>query len=82
MRKAKGHRRLVSGHLERVSGTLVEKHRDVLREFVRGRQGVYALYRKKSLYYVGLASNLPNRLASHLHDRHQGRWQSFSLYGR
>jgi excinuclease UvrABC nuclease subunit len=41
---------------------------------------VYALYRRGKLYYVGLASNLRNRLKAHLKDRHARRWDRFSLY--
>jgi predicted GIY-YIG superfamily endonuclease len=47
---------------------------------VKGRFGIYALYRRDKLYYVGLASNLRNRLKSHLRDKHAERWDRFSLY--
>ena len=33
-----------------------------LEKIMRGYAGVYALYRGKRLYYVGLATNLYNRL--------------------
>ncbi|MBI4528058.1 MAG: DUF4357 domain-containing protein [Deltaproteobacteria bacterium] len=45
-----------------------------------GRQGIYALYRNNELYYVGLASNLRNRLKHHLRDRHRELWDRFSVY--
>jgi hypothetical protein len=45
-----------------------------------GEQGLYALYRKNKLYYLGLASNLRNRINHHLKDRHSGKWTHFSLY--
>jgi hypothetical protein len=59
---------------------MLEDYGDIIRQYVRGAIGVYALYRKNSLYYVGLASNLPTRLASHLRDRHGATWDRFSLY--
>ena len=44
------------------------------------RQGIYALYRKNQLYYVGLAKNLRSRLKHHLRDRHKELWDRFSVY--
>ena len=38
------------------------------------------LYRRDRLYYVGLASNLRNRLKAHLKDRHGASWDRFSVY--
>ena len=43
---------LVCQHLENVSRTVWEEHQDIVREYVRHRQGVYALYRRGKLYYV------------------------------
>lgn len=44
------------------------------------RNGVYALFRKGKLYYVGLASDLRHRLKHHLRNRHEGAWDTFSVY--
>jgi len=71
---------LVSQHLENISRTALEKYQHILKEYVKGRHGVYALYSKDRLYYVGLASNLRNRLKAHLTDRHAQTWDSFSVY--
>jgi hypothetical protein len=71
---------LVCQHLENVKRTALEKYPKLLKQFVRRRHGVYALYRKNRLYYVGLASNLKNRLKHHLKDRHAESWDSFSIY--
>lgn len=71
---------LVSQHLENISSEALDKYQDVIRGYVRGRQGIYALYRRNKLYYVGLASNLRNRLQHHLRDRHKGIWDRFSVY--
>ena len=58
----------------------MEEFQDIVREYVRGQQGVYALYRRDRLYYVGLASNLRGRLAQHVRDRHGRSWDRFSVY--
>lgn len=71
---------LVCQHLEGISRTALEKFPDVIREYVRGRHGVYALYKGKRLYYVGLASNLRRRLKQHIGDRHGSTWDRFSVY--
>ena len=73
-------RRLVLQHLENISRDALEEHQDILREHVRGKHGVYALYRRGALYYVGLASNLRGRLKTHLRDRHRNSWDRFSVY--
>ena len=65
---------LVCQHLESISRSALEEHQDIVRQYVRGRQGVYALYRRGKLYYVGLATNLRNRLKHHLKDRHGLSW--------
>jgi hypothetical protein len=47
---------------------------------IRRKTGIYALYRRDKLHYVGLASSLMGRLRSHLRDRHRGLWDRFSVY--
>jgi predicted GIY-YIG superfamily endonuclease len=71
---------LVSQHLENIARDALEKYQAVVRRYVRRRQGVYALYRRNKLYYIGLASNLRSRLAHHLRDRHKESWDRFSVY--
>jgi hypothetical protein len=71
---------LVCQYLESISREALQKYQDIVREYTRGRQGVYALYRRGKLYYVGLASNLRGRLTQHLKDRHQASWDRFSVY--
>lgn len=71
---------LVCQHLENISHEALSKYQDVIRSYVRGRQGIYALYRKNEIYYVGLASNLRSRLKHHLRDRHRKLWDRFSVY--
>lgn len=72
--------RLVMQHLEGIAGAALDEYPEVLREFIRGRNGVYALYKKERLYYVGLARNLRSRLRGHMRDRHAKRWDRFSIY--
>ncbi len=71
---------LVCQHLENISREVLEQHQDIIREYVRNRWGVYALYRRNKIYYVGLASNLRSRLGHHLKDRHHDSWDRFSIY--
>ena len=71
---------LVCQHLENISRAALEEYQDIIREYVRKRHGIYALYRRGKLHYVGLASNLRVRLKQHLHDRHKNSWDRFSVY--
>ncbi len=71
---------LVCQQLENISREALGKYQNIIRQYVRRRHGVYALYRRGKLQYVGLASNLRSRLSSHLRDRHQDSWDRFSVY--
>lgn len=73
-------RQLVSQYLENISGDALEKYQDTVRNYIRERQGVYALFKHGKLYYVGLAHNLRSRLQIHLRDHHAGCWDRFSVY--
>ncbi|MEO0010095.1 MAG: hypothetical protein ABIK51_06220 [candidate division WOR-3 bacterium] len=72
--------RLVVQHLEGFSGKVLDEYPEVVSEFIRGKNGVYALYKRDRLYYVGLARNLRSRLRMHMRDRHAGKWDRFSIY--
>ncbi len=71
---------LVNQYLERISRDAVEKYQFLFKGYVKRRQGVYALYKKRKLYYVGLASDLRWRLHQHLKDHHGRSWDRFSVY--
>jgi GIY-YIG catalytic domain len=75
---------LVCQHLENISRDVFKKHQDIIRNYVRGRHGVYALYKGNRLYYVGLANNLKGRLGTHKSskpsNRHGDGWDRFSVY--
>lgn len=72
--------KLVTQYLEKIHRDAFEEHPDLVRELVRGRNGIYALYRKDELYYVGLATDLRFRVKAHLKDRHATSWDRFSVY--
>lgn len=71
---------IITGFLEKVNANIFDKYLDEITDMTNGHQGLYALYHKNHLYYVGLARNLRNRIKHHLKDRHQGKWTHFSLY--
>lgn len=78
MKSYKG--QLVCQHLENISRDALKDYQTVIKNYVKGRHGIYALYKKDKLYYVGLASNLRNRPKHHLRDRHAHTWDRFSVY--
>ena len=71
---------LVHQHLENVSRDLLERYPELVREFIGRNAGIYALYRKGKLYYVGLATALRGRLRAHVKNHHGNSWDSFSIY--
>jgi len=81
-RKKKGRRAryLVLSYLEQVSSQVFENYSKEITELAHRKQGVYALYKGSRLYYVGLATNLKNRVKHHLKDKHAGKWDKFSVY--
>lgn len=79
-RRSRRREALVHQHLENVSRELLEQHPDVVQHFIGRNTGIYALYRRDRLYYVGLATALRGRLRAHLKNRHGGSWDRFSIY--
>ncbi len=71
---------LVLHYLEDISWRVLEEYPQLVAEIIRGRAGIYVLFRREKLYYIGLARNLKGRLNSHLRDRHHGAWDRFSVY--
>lgn len=71
---------LVIQHLEDASRDLLKDHRELIRDYIKGKHGIYALYKNDRLYYVGLASDLHRRVRHHLKGRLAGKWNSFSIY--
>jgi hypothetical protein len=62
---------IVTGHMEKIGQKVFTEYSTAITELIRGHQGIYSLYKKDKLYYVGLASNLKNRIKHHLNDRHK-----------
>jgi hypothetical protein len=71
---------LVSEFFEKISWELLEKYPQIVKEMIRGKAGLYALYNGNDLYYVGLAVDLHRRLKQHITDRHGEYWNRFSVY--
>ncbi len=71
---------LVTGYLEKKDRKGFELLLPRYNEVIGGSSGIYALYKGKKLYYVGLAQNLLNRVAWHLKDRHKKRWDKVSFF--
>lgn len=71
---------LITGHLEKISSKVFNDYHQEITQLVGKRHGLYALYKKKSLYYVGLAIDLHKRVKHHLKDKHASKWDRFSLY--
>ena len=73
---------LIKGMSKRLPADLLNEHsfKQGLDEIMRGYAGVYALYKKKKLYYVGLATNLYWRIRGHTRNKHRGKWDSFAIF--
>ena len=71
---------IIEGYLEKIGQKVFTNYKSVITELIKGRQGIYALYKNDRLYYVGLASNLKRRIKDHLNNKHKGQWTHFSLY--
>lgn len=71
---------LVKGFLEKKDrhgfDILLPTYRNIIGE----SSGIYALYKGKKLYYVGIAPNLLSRVATHLNDKHKRRWDNVSFF--
>jgi len=67
-------RRLPSEILE--SDVFAEKLRQLMRRYA----GIYVLYKRERLYYIGLTKDLLGRIRWHLRDRHTGKWDHFTIF--
>lgn len=73
---------LIKGMSQRLPIELLDEPAFVagLREIMRGFSGIYLLYRKNTLYYVGLAKSLYGRLRGHTRNKHRGKWNKFAFF--
>jgi hypothetical protein len=79
-KKTRKPKQIDAGFLKKVNAGVLDKYRKEIAEMIEGRKGLYALYRKNKLYYLGRAGDLKNRIKHHIKDRHQDKWTHFSLY--
>ena len=49
-------RAIVQGHLERINSQVFDNYKDQITDLIGKNHGVYALYRRSKLYYIGLAA--------------------------
>ena len=71
---------ILTGKLEDISKKIFERHKKIIIQYIGNKPGVYALYDKKKLYYVGRAIDLAKRVKDHLKDQHSASWTHFSVY--
>ena len=71
---------LIKGILENIPSESYEIIAESIEKTMKGESGIYALYDKDKLYYVGLARNLKRRVKQHTRDRHAKKWDKFSIY--
>jgi hypothetical protein len=79
-KKKRKTRAIIAGHLEKIGAKVFDDFSSVITDLIKGHQGIYALFKKDRLYYVGLASNLKSRINAHRKDKLQNKWTHFSLY--
>src|SRR5258707_15899338 len=73
---------LIKGMSKRLPSDILDNpiFQEKLKEIMKGYAGIYALYRKGKLYYVGLTRDLFGRINWHLKDRHAGKWDRFIIF--
>ena len=72
--------RLVCEYLEFISVEIFNKYHSIIKNYIKDKTGIYALYKDNKLVYVGLASNMMSRLKMHRKDKHADTWDRFSIY--
>jgi hypothetical protein len=73
---------LIKGMSKRLPSEILNDpiFKDGLGKIMKGYSGIYALYRRNRLYYIGLTTNLLGRMNWHLKDRHAGKWDHFVIF--
>lgn len=71
---------LVKGYLEKKDRKGFELLLSRYKEVIGNSSGIYALYKGKKLYYVGIAQNLLGRVDWHTRDKHKNRWDKVSFF--
>ena len=65
---------LIKGMSRRLPAEILDSplFKQRLLEIMRHFSGIYALYNKENIYYIGLTTNLLARIKWHLKDQHAG----------
>ena len=71
---------LVKSFAQNINAQFLEQHGDTVKLVIGKKSGVYVLTNDDAPYYIGLASNLPSRLAGHIRDKHAGNWDRFHFF--
>jgi len=73
---------LIKGMSQRLPSEILESDifTEHLKSMMKRYAGIYALYRGKELYYIGLTKDLLGRIHSHKKDRHARKWDSFTIF--
>lgn len=71
---------IITKKLQNIGISALENYSFLLTELIAEQPGIYALYKGDDLYYIGKAVDLKRRLSQHLKDRHQKKWDKFSLF--
>ena len=72
--------KLVKQKLEDIPAKSLQILSKDMKELLGKKPGIYALYNKKKLYYVGMATNLHSRLKSHLRSKRSRKWNKISIF--
>jgi len=73
---------LIKGMSRRLPSEILESDifAEKLRQMMRRYAGIYVLYKRNRLYYIGLTKDLLGRIRWHLKDRHAGKWDQFTIF--
>ncbi len=71
---------IITKKLQNVNVAALKQLPFILTDLLGSQSGIYALYKKGNLYYIGKAVDLHRRLVQHLKDHHQRKWDTFSLF--
>lgn len=71
---------IITKKLQNVNVAALKQLPFILTALLGSQSGIYVLYKKDTLYYIGKAVDLQRRLVQHLRDHHQKKWDTFSLF--
>ena len=80
MGKTKSRGILLKGALEHIPSRAFDSLDESIEKTMKGKSGIYALYQKDKLVYVGMATSVRGRIKKHTRDKHMKNWDNFSIY--